>query len=112
MSDLATLDYETEVLPHLATSTPRVDVFALTRALVFTKDTYRTLRAKVTQARERPPVDEHAVVQAAQAALASLPIPERALTPWDLIDEEPSAAGVEFTNFQQRARDLQRELAA
>jgi len=105
---------------HSPVPPPSVDVMALTRALVFTKETYRTLRSKAESKAEV--VDLEAVARAARVAIESptltharLPethVSDRALTPWDMIDEEPSPAGVEFTGFQQRARDAAREMAA
>jgi hypothetical protein len=100
-------------------------MFALTRALVFTKEAYRTLRAKVTP-RRRPAIDDSEALAAATAQQAMMvgasavsPMvsdassltPADALTPWDMIDEEDSPAGVTFTIFQQRRRTT-RQVAA
>jgi hypothetical protein len=86
----------------------RTDVFTLTRALVFTKEAYRTLRSRGRDARPSPA--RNAAPEAAGLAAAGprrvgeAPAPARVLTPWDLIDEDPSPAGVTFTVFQQRPR--------
>jgi hypothetical protein len=69
-------------------SNPRSDRerFILTRAMVFTREAYRSLRI----APSHPPAPAKGIG----------PAP---LTPWDLMDEEESDAGIAFTLFQRRS---------
>lgn len=89
---------------HLASQKPpiqpaeRGEIFALTRALVFTKEAYRNLRWR----------GAHASAPKAAASPADSPV----LTPWDMIDEEAGEAGIAFTPFQQRSeRSFARRVA-
>lgn len=100
-------------VPSPSAGTSRTDVLALTRALVFTKEAFRTLRSRVKPG-SRPSADE-AVIARATDALAGRaadacpsPAPRRgpALTPWDLMDEDDSPAGVTFAFFQRRLREV------
>lgn len=104
----------------------RDDLFALTRALVFTKEAYRTLKTR-SAPRPTPPAaaavthgvafrSEPAVQGFAQslhgvgqpesfpitAAAGAVPQAERPLTPWDLMDESDARGGVTFAAFQRR----------
>lgn len=89
---------------------PRVDLFALTRALVFTKEAYRTLKNKVRGQREETMrlADDSAGTNADEAVTFVAPplsiVRDKALTPWDMMDDEENMEGVEFTQFQRRQR--------
>jgi hypothetical protein len=103
-----------ETQPAEASPAQRVDLFALTRALVFTKEAYRTLKAKVRGRRNEmmrlTPDDEGAAIEPAVTFIAA-PLAmtrDKALTPWDLMDDEENDAGVTFAEFQQR-RPLERQ---
>ena len=90
------------------------DLFALTKALVFTKESYRILRAKAIP-RPRPPVDEDASSRVIEAVFPPRPArvkPDPALTPWDLMDEEDSPEGITFSLFQRRPHAIARPEAA
>lgn len=82
-------------------SKDRGEVFALTRALSFTRRAYRTLTMRSRSA----PAPATAEVLNAIAA-------EPALTPWDMIDERDSQDGVAFTFFQQRSEPQATQSAA
>jgi hypothetical protein len=95
-------------------SAPRVDLFALTRALVFTKEAYRTLRSKVQGRRNetmRITPAEDAAAQPEETFVIP-PLMSKALTPWDLMDEADSTSGVTFSEFQARQLARQRRRAA
>lgn len=94
----------------LAESRPRTpagrnDLFALARALVFTREAYRTLQTKATP-RPTPPAGHPAPFLQVAGRPESFPIaaarPERPLTPWDLMDDHDSPEGVAFATFQRR----------
>lgn len=87
----STRQRQATIVPELDLPADRGDLFALTRALVFTKEAYRTLR------RPRP---------AAPAPTEPIRVdikPIVALTPWDLMDDEASEGGIAFTFFQRRS---------
>ena len=89
----------------------RDDLVALTRALVFTKEAYRTLRTKAAPP-PTPPAGHHAPVLQVAGGRESYPIaaaqPARPLTPWDLMDEVDSPEGVTFATFQRRPQPSER----
>ena len=89
----------------------RDDLFALTRALVFTKEAYRTLRTKSAPP-PTPPAGQRAPTLKVAGGRESYPIaaaqPARALTPWDLMDEVDSPEGVMFATFQRRPQPSER----
>lgn len=82
-------------------SKDRGEVFALTRALSFTRRAYRTL---MMRSRSTPSPATPEVLTAVTA--------EPALTPWDMIDEHDSQDGVAFTFFQQRSEPQATQSAA
>jgi hypothetical protein len=92
------------------TRAPRVDLFALTRALVFTKEAYRTLKNKVRSRRNQTMrlVDgqEASAAEPAETFVAAplSIVRDKALTPWDMMDDEETDAGVTFSEFQARQR--------
>jgi hypothetical protein len=111
MSRLLDTSSPIETTPEpVQTPAPRVDLFALTKALVFTKEAYRTLKNKVRNRRTETMrlADSHetsAMEQAEVFVAAPLSIVrDKALTPWDMMDDEESDGGVAFTEFQARQR--------
>ena len=102
--------------PPIAASRPRggqSDLLALTRALVFTKEAYRTLRTRSTS-RPTPPAGPLAPTLKVAGRPESFPIAaaraERPLTPWDLMDEVDSPDGVTFATFQRRPQQAAERL--
>lgn len=88
----------------------RADVFSLTRALVLTKEAYRNLWSRPRHAGTAGAAESSRsfgktpTVRARRtASRKSTSVPD-VLTPWDLIDEDPSPTGVTFAVFQQRPR--------
>lgn len=80
------------------TAADRGELFALTRALSFTRLAYQSLRP-----RSRP---------SKPTVLSPITHPAPALTPWDLIEDRDTEGGVAFTAFQQRSEPRVTQSAA
>jgi hypothetical protein len=93
------------------------EAFSLSRAFVATKEACRSFRSRVMrhgqpygraadgdESTGGPTLRTSATARSRRAAGRKPATVPTVLTPWDLLDEDPSPAGVTFAPFQQRPR--------